>query len=297
MLNDKDILITEPDKGNGVVVLDRRVYMSKIYDIVNDESKFLKLSSDPTLGSVGKLRRFLRILRNKDFFTKKQYYNLYPCGSQPSKIYGIPKTHKLKSRPDTLRFRPVVFYIGIYNYNSAKFLRDMLDPVIPTEYCAKDSFSFCKEVEEVSCYNKFMISYGVCSLLTSIPLKETIDIAINLLFDKHPYLKITRQELKKLFEFATSGRHFLFDSSYYDQIDGVAMGSPLGPVFANVFVGFHEKRWLVNSNFVMFYFIADMLMILLACLILSKMPMSFLNFSLLNILTLNSHLKMKKMTN
>ena len=54
--NDKDILITRPDKGNGVV-LDRRFYMSKIYDIVNDESKFLKLSSDPTL------RR-----KDKDFF-------------------------------------------------------------------------------------------------------------------------------------------------------------------------------------------------------------------------------------
>ena len=43
--NNKDILITRPDKGNGVVILDRRFYMSKIYDIVNDESKFLKLSS------------------------------------------------------------------------------------------------------------------------------------------------------------------------------------------------------------------------------------------------------------
>ena len=101
MRNNKDILITGPDKGNGVVVLDRRFYMSKIYDIVNDESKFLKLSSDPKLGSVGKLRRFLRILRNKDFFTKKQYYNLYPCSSQHSRIYGTPKTHKLKSPTDT----------------------------------------------------------------------------------------------------------------------------------------------------------------------------------------------------
>ena len=249
MRNNKDILITGPDKGNGVVVLDRRFYMSKIYDIVNDESKFLKLSSDPTLGSVGKLRRFLRILRNKDFFTKKQCYNLYPCGSQPSKIYGTPKTHKLKSHTDTLRFRPVVSYIGTYNYNSAKFLRDMLDPVIPTEYCAKDSFSFCKEVQEVSSSNKFMISYDVCSLFTSIPLKETIDIALNLIFDKYPDLKITRQELKKLFEFATSGTHFLFDGSYYDQIDRVVMGSPLGPVLANLFMGFHEKIWLDQFQF------------------------------------------------
>ena len=125
----------------------------------------------------------------------------------------------------------------------------MLDPVIPTEYCAKDSFSFCKEVQEVSSSNKFMISYNVCSLFTSIPLKETIDIAVNLIFDKYPDLKITRQELKKLFEFATSGTHFLFDGSYYDQIDGVMLGSPLCPVLANLFMGFHEKRWLDQFQF------------------------------------------------
>lgn len=37
---------------------------------------------------------------------------------------------------------------------------------------------------------------------------------------------------------------FLFDGKYYDQIDGVAMGSPLGPVLANLFMGFHERNWL-----------------------------------------------------
>ena len=63
-------------------------------------------------------------------------------------------------------------------------LTDMLNPVIPTEYCAKDSFSFCKEIQEVSTSMKFMISYDICSLFTSISLKETIDIAANLIFDK-----------------------------------------------------------------------------------------------------------------
>ena len=33
----------------------------------------------------------------------------------------------------------------------------------------------------------------------------------------------------------------------YDQVDGVAMGSPLGPALANLFMGFHEKEWL-NSE-------------------------------------------------
>ena len=89
-----------------------------------------------------------------------------------------------------------------------------------------------------------MISYDVCSLFTSIPLKETIDIAVDLLFEHNPDFKITKNELKKLFDFATSGTHLLFDGSFYDQIDGVAMGSPLGPVLANLFMGYHEANWL-----------------------------------------------------
>ena len=132
--NNKDILTTRSDKENGVVILNRRFYMSKIYDIVNDKSKFLKLSSDATLRSEGKLQRLLRILKNKGFFTKEQYDNIYPCGSQPARIYGTPKTHKLRSPTDTLTFCPTVSSIGSYNYNLAKFLTDMLDPVIPTEY-------------------------------------------------------------------------------------------------------------------------------------------------------------------
>ena len=70
---------------------------------------------------------------------------------------------------------------------------------------------------------------------------------MNLIFENKPELKINRKEFKKLFEFATSKTHFLFNGYVHDQIDGVAMGSPLGPALANLFMGFHEKDWL-NSE-------------------------------------------------
>jgi hypothetical protein len=38
----------------------------------------------------------------------------------------------------------------------------------------------------------------------------------------------------------------LFDGALYKQGDGVAMGSPLGPLFANIFLSFHEKSWLAE---------------------------------------------------
>ena len=76
--------------------------------------------------------------------------------------------------------------------------------------------------------------------LTNIPLQQTIDIAINLIFKHNPNLNITKKELKKLFLFATSQIHFTFNSKFYSQIDAVATGSPLAPVLANIFMGFNE---------------------------------------------------------
>ena len=61
-------------------------------------------------------------------------------------------------------------------------------------------------------------------MFTSIPLNETVGLAVKLIFDNNPDIKITKKDLKKLFQFATSGTHILFDGNYYDQIDGVAIG-------------------------------------------------------------------------
>ena len=67
----------------------------------------------------------------------------------------------------------------------------MLDPVIAKDDCTKDSFSFFKEMIKV----KILISYDICSLFTSIPLNETIDLAVNLIFDHNS--NITKKELQR----------------------------------------------------------------------------------------------------
>ena len=64
----KDIVITKPDKGNGVVILDRKLYNNAIEEIISDSSKFEKLNEDPTLKREASLQRFLRKLKQKNFF-------------------------------------------------------------------------------------------------------------------------------------------------------------------------------------------------------------------------------------
>ena len=109
-------------------------------------------------------------------------------------------------------------------------------------------FFYVSQTKNANLSRKFLVSYDVTSLFTNIPLQETIDRVINLIFNHNPNLNITRKELKKLFLFATSQTHFIFNSKFYNQIDGVAMGSPLAPVLANIFMGFHESNWLNQYN-------------------------------------------------
>ena len=41
---------------------------------------------------------------------------------------------------------------------------------------------------------------------------------------------------------------FSFPGSYYKQINGVAMGTKMGPSYANLFVGYNEHQFLNQYN-------------------------------------------------
>ena len=243
----KDIVITKPDKGNGVVILDQKLYNNAIKEIISDSCKFEKLNEDPTLKREASLQRFLGKLKQKNFFNEIEYDKLYP-GSAPARIYGTPKMHKFSSSDSFPKLCQIVSSIGTFHYNLARFLCDLLSPLVPNDYSCKDTFSFVSQIKNANLSKKFLVSYDVTSLFTNIPLQETIDIAINLLFNHIPNINITRKELKKLFLFATSKTHFIFSSKFYNQIDEVAMGSPLAPVLANISMDFHESKWLNEYN-------------------------------------------------
>ena len=122
------------------------------------------------------LERFLRKLKQKIFFNGIEYDKLYPSGSAPARIYYTPKIHKFSSSDSFPKLCPIVSSIGTFNYNLARFLCDLLSPLVPNDYSCKDTFSVVSEIKNSSLSREFLVSYYVTSLFTNIPLQETMDV-------------------------------------------------------------------------------------------------------------------------
>ena len=104
-----------------------------------------------------------------------------------------------------------------------------------------------------------MASFDIENLYTNIPLVETIDIILD-----------------KLFSSPCSVVFFLFNGKFYKQTDGLGMGQPLSPTFANIFLCFHEEKWLSSCpHFKPVFFIAAILTIPFLYLNTVRMSRSF----------------------
>ena len=90
-----------------------------------------------------------------------------------------------------------------------------------------------------------MTSFDVESLFTNISVQETIDVCVQKLFEDKSYIDgLSRDVFREMLTVTMAESFILFDNKYYRQHDGVAMVSPLGPNFANIFLCVHEIIWL-----------------------------------------------------
>ena len=107
---------------------------------------------------------------------------------------------------------------------------------------ARDSFEFVENIREHAVQDSMvMCSYDVVRLFTNIPINETISICLTALYHSDiPNPEVEEGLLRKLLEKCTKDVEFSFNNDMFRQI-AVAMGFPLGPVLANVFMGYCES--------------------------------------------------------
>ena len=58
------------------------------------------------------------------------------------------------------------------------------------------------------------------------------------------FFSLSIDKFKKFLQLAVKDVLFIFNDELFKQTNGVAMGSPLGPSLANIFLCHHETKWL-----------------------------------------------------
>lgn len=232
-----DLVITQPDKGSGVVLMNRTDYCAKIMEILRDSCKF-KDDTKPkqkVLSWEREVTKRLNGLFKAGRLTKQVVEELKPCGSQLPQLYGLPKTHKA-----SIPLRPILSMINSPCHKLAKWLSKILEPVRQrlVKHTVRDTFDFVERIKGLNIRRNYMVSFDATSLFTNVPLRFTVDL---ICANAHG-LPIEPRDLKDLLLLCTENVPFMFDGHQYVQHDGVAMGSPLGPIFADIFVAHIEEK-------------------------------------------------------
>ena len=85
------------------------------------------------------------------------------------------------------------------------------------------------------------------SLFTNITLTETLNLCVQNLYRNQAHVgNLTQSSFYSLLKITMFESFFIFDGKFYEQCNGIAMGSPLGPTLANVFMCHFENIWLEN---------------------------------------------------
>ena len=238
-----DIVVRRADKSTTFVILNREDYREKIKNLLSDASKFKKITKNPCEDIKKKVNNLIdqaMIETGKSIPIKKITGDF-----SPGYIYGNVKTHK-----EGERLRPIISQIPTPTYGVAKQLDNIIKKYLPQGRMLKSSTEFVDLLNSHE-YAGNLFSLDVESLFTNIPVKRTINIILEKVYNnrKIPPPVIPKHILEKLLLICTTEVPFRdMDGKMYQQCDGMSMGSPLGPTFANFFMAEVENRALSNTN-------------------------------------------------
>ena len=240
--DDSRIILTA-DKGVAMVVLNKEDYIMKAKHLLNQPT-YKKMTEDPTSKQKARLIKLLRNIKAEGDITEEQYKKMYPTGAGAPKFYGLPKIHK----QDT-PLRPIVSSTGTVSYNTSKELARILKPSVgKSQHHLQNTKDFIQQLKEVKLQqDETIISYDLKALFTSVPIQPVLNIIKNRLENDQQLQQRTSMsvsQITSLLEYCLRSTYFVFQGGYYEQLEGAAMGLPLSPIIANMYMEEFEIRAL-----------------------------------------------------
>ena len=91
----KDCVLLKPDKGNGLVVIDRDMYISALELLFSDVTKFKRIKNDPTLVRLSSIQSFINTLHKRGEISDDEKKLMRPKSAVLARAHGLPKLTNL----------------------------------------------------------------------------------------------------------------------------------------------------------------------------------------------------------
>ena len=231
-----------------IVLLNREDYDKKMLELLKDTKTYTKLDKDPTNEYKNELIGILRRWQKEQPIPKDLKDKIYPTSQEVPKIYGTPKIHKT-----SFPLRTIVSSIGSVSYYAAKIIADILNPLVGnTIHHIKNSGDFVTKIQDLEVPpGQAIVSYDVSALFTSIPVPDAMKVikdkikSDDTLSNRTP---LSPDQVLELLRFCLETTYFSFKGNFYKQKHGAAMGSPVSPIVANIYMESFEKKALSTAS-------------------------------------------------
>lgn len=277
LFNNPNIIIKPSDKNLGLVLMDKNSYLQMCYKHLNDTNTYKRVEEKEIKDKIHwcELKTIL-ITSNLlyadtttdiiDNANRKQRYSKLAeslLQLEPTTVnvnnklreavfYGLPKMHK---GGDTVR--PIISAPGTMTYFASVHINKLLTPILkllPT--ICPSSKSVLDEIRRdnptrLLQRNSVILTADVNSLYPSIPIDAGIQAVNELL----TYLTCDNKFIQyvcEMLNWILRHNYCTFNNEFFLQILGTAMGTPVAPTYAQIFLYMIERKHL-NTFFCTLY--------------------------------------------
>ena len=245
----RNLTIKGADKEGKIVIMDTADYIEHCELLLNDREFYEKLDPNPKLIYSKEVKQKNDMLKN-NYIAKQEHNYLAENLENPRTplFYGLPKIHKIFDSFQPLR--PIVSGFNSCTCNLSKFVDSFLK--FQAQQCksyirnTKDflmKLSLIKNIPE----NSFLVTTDVSSLYTNIDHEYGAEVCFKML-EERKNKSIPSIVIKNLILMILKSNAFRFGNEYYRQITGTAMGTPMTPNYANLFMDNFEQNLLRNYS-------------------------------------------------
>jgi Reverse transcriptase (RNA-dependent DNA polymerase) len=257
-----DIVIKPADKNLGLVIMDANDYTSMCLEHLDNNVTYERINnSDIFYDSYHqleiicikynfrkKINNYGKPIDHEVWLSLAQLQNSRTLRIAP--FYCLPKIHKMKGQ--YVPGRPIASAPSTSTYHTSRFLHNILHPIVKTlPTICLSSYTVIQDLKTRGYQfgsTSVIVTADVTSLYPNIPTIEGIK-SVEQLLNEINFNTFPISFIIELLSWVLENNFISFNRMFYRQKSGTAMGTPVAPAYAQIFLHMIERDLIHQSLF------------------------------------------------